>query len=67
MVRKGVAAGVDSEPVTVTAAYRVDPGRESEFHAWAIEMLNAAASLPGYLGGGVMGSGSASSKWRCGW
>ncbi|MEV5772876.1 hypothetical protein AB0L49_16680 [Streptomyces antimycoticus] len=51
-------------PVTVTAAYRVDPGRESEFYAWAIEMLNAAASLPGYLGGGVMGSGSASSEWH---
>ncbi|MFI0776826.1 hypothetical protein [Streptomyces sp. NPDC021212] len=55
---------MDTEPVTVTAAYRVDPGRETEFYGWAIEMLNAAASLPGYLGGGVMGSGQLSSEWH---
>jgi antibiotic biosynthesis monooxygenase (ABM) superfamily enzyme len=55
---------VDTDPVTVTAAYRVNPGRETEFYAWAIEMLNAAAPLPGYLGGGVMGSGQASSEWH---
>lgn len=55
---------MDSEPVTVTAAYRVDPGQESEFYAWAIEMLNVTARLPGYLGGGVLGSGKGRAEWH---
>jgi uncharacterized protein len=63
-VRKGVVTGVDKEPVTVTAAYRVEPGRESEFYSWAIAMLNVTARLPGYLGGGVLGSGRLTSEWH---
>lgn len=63
-VRKGVVTGVNKEPVTVTAAYRVEPGRQSEFYFWAIEMLNVTARLPGYLGGGVLGSGPQTSEWH---
>jgi uncharacterized protein len=55
---------VNSEPVTVTAAYRVEPGREPEFYSCAIGMLGAAAGLPGYLGGGVLGSGREISEWH---
>lgn len=55
---------MSKEPVTVTAAYRVEPGRESEFYTWAIAMLSATGRLPGYLGGGVLGSGPQTSEWH---
>jgi antibiotic biosynthesis monooxygenase (ABM) superfamily enzyme len=45
---------VTSNPVTVTAAYRVVPGREAEFHSWGWGMLGASAQQPGFLGGGVL-------------
>jgi uncharacterized protein len=61
---EGEGTGVSKEPVTVTAAYRVEPGREYEFYAWAIAMLNATGRLPGYLGGGVLGSGPQTSEWH---
>lgn len=55
---------MDTEPVTVTAAYRVEPGKEVAFYTWAIAMLTATAAIPGYLGGGVLGSGKGSDEWH---
>ena len=45
---------VTSNPVTVTVAYHVTPGRESDFHSWGWAMLAASARQPGFLGGGVL-------------
>ncbi|UIX31320.1 antibiotic biosynthesis monooxygenase [Streptomyces sp. GQFP] len=46
-------------PVTVTVAYQVIPGRETEFHSWGWAMLRATAREPGFLGGGVLVDGEA--------
>ncbi|WP_406007161.1 hypothetical protein OG440_13920 [Streptomyces sp. NBC_00637] len=51
-----------SNPVTVTAAYRVVPGREADFHSWGWAMLGASARQPGFLGGGVLVDGEA--EWH---
>ncbi|MEH0472418.1 antibiotic biosynthesis monooxygenase [Streptomyces sp. B21-097] len=57
-----VLVGVTSNPVTVTAAYRVVPGREADFHSWGWAMLGASAQQPGFLGGGVLVDGEA--EWH---
>ncbi|MCX4764498.1 antibiotic biosynthesis monooxygenase [Streptomyces sp. NBC_01275] len=49
-----VLDAVTSNPVTVTMAYHVVPGHESEFHSWGWAMLGASAQQPGFLGGGVL-------------
>ena len=49
-------------PVTVTVAYHVVPGREAEFHSWGWAMLRATAQEPGFLGGGVLVDGEA--EWH---
>lgn len=54
--------GVTSNPVTVTVAYRVMPGRSADFHAWGWAMLGATARQPGFLGGGVLVDGGA--EWH---
>ncbi|WP_307835163.1 hypothetical protein [Streptomyces adelaidensis] len=38
-------------PVTVTVAYHVVPGREADFHSWGWAALRATAQQPGFLGG----------------
>lgn len=40
------------EPVTVTIARRVAPGREHEFEDWADRLTDLASAFPGYLGCG---------------
>ncbi|WP_133912820.1 hypothetical protein [Streptomyces sp. NBC_00582] len=45
---------MSSNPVTVTVAYHVVPGREADFHTWGWAMLGASARQPGFLGGGVL-------------
>ncbi|MFJ8001042.1 antibiotic biosynthesis monooxygenase [Streptomyces sp. NPDC096310] len=57
-------AGVQSEPITVTVAYHVAPGRESEFRSWAMTVLGTAARVPGYLGGGVLAPGEVGTEWH---
>lgn len=49
-----VLDAVSSNPVTVTVAYHVVPGREADFHSWGWAMLGASARQPGFLGGGVL-------------
>ncbi|RZU17186.1 hypothetical protein [Streptomyces sp. BK239] len=51
-----------SNPVTVTVAYHVVPGHESDFHSWGWAMLAASARQPGFLGGGVLVDGEA--EWH---
>ena len=54
MWRSCVPVVVSSNPVTVTVAYHVVPGREADFHSWGWAMLGASAQQPGFLGGGVL-------------
>jgi antibiotic biosynthesis monooxygenase (ABM) superfamily enzyme len=54
--------GVTRNPVTVTVAYQVIPGRETEFHSWGWAVLRARAREPGFLGGGVLVDGEA--EWH---
>lgn len=54
--------GVTRNPVTVTVAYRVIPGRETEFHSWGWAVLRATAREQGFLGGGVLVDGEA--EWH---
>ncbi|GAA2400946.1 hypothetical protein GCM10010191_05220 [Actinomadura vinacea] len=53
-----------SQPIIVTAAYRVSRGREVEFCSWAIALFRLAAEQPGYLGGGVIAAGSPEGEWH---
>lgn len=57
-----VPGGVSRNPVTVTVAYQVVPGREADFHAWGWAALRASAQQPGFLGGGVLVDGEA--EWH---
>lgn len=54
-----VLDGVSRNPVTVTVAYHVVPGREADFHSWGWAVLRASAQQPGFLGGGVLVDGEA--------
>lgn len=49
-------------PVTVTVAYQVVPGREADFHSWGWAVLRRSAQQPGFLGGGVLVDGEA--EWH---
>ncbi len=42
------------EPVTVTVARRIAPGREHDFVAFSRRALATAAEWPGFLGGGIL-------------
>ncbi len=46
--------GAVAEPVTVTVARRIAPGREDDFVAFARRALATAADWPGFLGGGIL-------------
>lgn len=51
--------GVLEESVTITAAYHVVPGRESDFSSWAAAVLDDSGRIPGFLGGDVLAPGEA--------
>jgi antibiotic biosynthesis monooxygenase (ABM) superfamily enzyme len=53
-----------SEPVTVTIARRVAPGREAEFEQWAEELTRAAAAFPGFLGFGLLRPTHVGDDWH---
>ena len=48
---------IAADPVTVTVARRVAPGREAEFLAWADEVVAAVREAPGCLGAAVFHPG----------
>jgi len=61
----GIAqAGAPAEPVTVTVARRVAPGRGREFESWVDGILQAAQAFPGFLGGGVLRPGRLGEDWH---
>lgn len=53
-----------AEPVTVTVARRVAPGREAEFAAWCDEVTVAASAWPGHLGAGVLRPSRLGDPWH---
>jgi uncharacterized protein len=55
---------MNGEPVTVTVARRVAPGREVDFEEWAGAILGEAASWKGFLGGGVLRPPRAGGDWH---
>jgi hypothetical protein len=53
-----------AEPVTVTVARRVAPGREREFEDWYDGIIAAAGRFPGFLGAGVLRPHTAGADWH---
>lgn len=52
------------EPVTVTVARRVAPGREREFEDWYDGIIGAAVKFPGFLGAGVLRPTGVGQDWH---
>jgi antibiotic biosynthesis monooxygenase (ABM) superfamily enzyme len=53
-----------AEPVTVTVARQVAPGRETEFEDWADRLTAAAARYHGFLGAGLLRPGRLGEDWH---
>lgn len=53
-----------NEPVTVTVARRVAPGKHAEFEKWLAGVLRAAEQFPGFLGGGALRPGRVGDDWH---
>ncbi|MEV6279445.1 antibiotic biosynthesis monooxygenase [Nocardia sp. NPDC051832] len=49
--------------VALIAARTVEPGHEAAFQQWVHEILNAAATIPGNLGGGLFHPAAESDPW----
>jgi len=54
----------EEEPITVTVAREVEPGREEDFEEWAEGILNAASKFRGFLGGGILKPGANDTTWH---
>jgi antibiotic biosynthesis monooxygenase (ABM) superfamily enzyme len=52
------------EPVTVTVARRVAPGREHEFEDWYDGIIGAACRYSGFLGAGILRPNDAGQDWH---
>jgi uncharacterized protein len=59
-----MAGDPQSEPVTMTVARTVAPGREADFEAWSAELTAAAATFPGFLGAGLLRPGNVGEPWH---
>lgn len=55
---------MQAEPVTVTIARRVAPGREDEFEDWSGALTRAASRRPGFLGAGLLRPGHVGEPWH---
>jgi uncharacterized protein len=53
-----------AEPVTVTIARRVAPGREADFENFSAALTRAAAAYPGFLGAGMLRPGHVGEPWH---
>jgi antibiotic biosynthesis monooxygenase (ABM) superfamily enzyme len=53
-----------SEPVTVTIARRVAPGREADFEAFSSALTRAATKQAGFLGAGMLRPGHVGEPWH---
>jgi len=52
------------EPVTVTIARRVAPGREEDFAAWNDRLTAVASTFPGFLGAGMLRPSRVGEPWH---
>jgi antibiotic biosynthesis monooxygenase (ABM) superfamily enzyme len=52
------------EPVTVTIARRVAPGREADFEDFSSALTRAATAYPGFLGAGMLRPGHTGEPWH---
>ena len=52
------------EPVTVTIARSIAPGREADFATWSDGLTAAAAEFPGYLGAGLLRPSRVGESWH---
>jgi uncharacterized protein len=55
---------IAADPVTVTVARRVAPGREAEFLAWADQLVAAVRDSPGCLGAAVFHPGPIGGEYQ---
>lgn len=53
-----------ANPVTVTVARTVAPGREEEFEDWAERLNTAASRFTGFLGAGLLRPGAVGEPWH---
>lgn len=53
-----------TEPVTVTVARRVAPGREADFATWSDGLTAAATAFPGFLGAGMLRPSRVGEPWH---
>jgi antibiotic biosynthesis monooxygenase (ABM) superfamily enzyme len=53
-----------AEPVTVTVARRVAPGREADFEHFSDALTEAATTYPGFLGAGMLRPGHVGEPWH---
>jgi uncharacterized protein len=52
------------EPVTVTIARRVAPGREADFEDFSAALTRATTAYAGFLGAGMLRPGHAGEPWH---
>lgn len=52
------------EPVTVTVARRVAPGREADFEGWSDTLTRTASAFPGFLGAGMLRPSHVGDPWH---
>ncbi|HXV92179.1 MAG TPA: antibiotic biosynthesis monooxygenase, partial [Pseudonocardia sp.] len=52
------------QPVTVTIARRLAPGREADFEEWSAALTRAASAHPGFLGAGMLRPGHVGEPWH---
>lgn len=52
------------QPVTVTVARRVAPGREADFEDFSAALTRAATRYPGFLGAGLLRPGHVGEPWH---
>lgn len=58
------AGSLAAQPVTVTVARRVAPGREEDFERWYDGIIGAASRFPGFLGAGVLRPTGVGQEWH---
>jgi len=59
-----MAGARGTEPVTVTVARTVAPGRETDFEEWSSGLTDTAATFPGFLGAGMLRPGHVGEPWH---
>ena len=62
--QREAAGSPAAQPVTVTVARRVAPGREEDFERWYDGIIGAASRFPGFLGAGVLRPTGVGQEWH---